>query len=241
MQAPQAPLSPSSRDRRASGSFIDFSLPTFVGEEAHHPIKKMIDGSCKIKETQLLGSSRCNGILFVSKTQLVSLNIPQKGFDLDEDPNELHEVIAGALGTTCVNAFPTYIELADAISDAYVICIPDEANFFNASDVLPSSFFTGNETSKEGAVNRPFRGDAVIARVPRAMPRPVGSIIKEGNINDAAVVASCSDCHPALLAWLNIQQECSKKESRLISAKTIRKLGEEFFHRTFLMYQLNIS
>ena len=227
MQA-QAPLSPESRDRRASGSFVDFSLPTFVGEEAHHPIKKMVEGSCKTKETQLLGSSRCNGILFVSSNQLMSLNIPQKGFDLDEDPNELHEVIAGALGTTCSNAFPAYIELAEAISDTYVICQPNEALLFNASVVLPADFFADAENPKEGAVTRPFPGDTVIVRIPRTMPRPVGYTIQEGNVVDQAVATSCEDCHPILAAWLKIQKRCHKLPSRLISASKIRKLGEEF-------------
>lgn len=174
----QAPLSPSARDKRASGSFTAIGSPILGGEAAHHPIMKMITGGMNIKETQLLGSSRCDGILFVNKTQLVSLNIPKKGFDLDEDPNELNEVIAGALGVTCSKAQPAYIELRDAVSDTYILCTKEEADVFPCSPKLPVGFFSDAEEPLPGAVKRPFPGDAYIVRVPRTMPRPIGSSIQ---------------------------------------------------------------
>ena len=136
----QNPVSPATRERRASGTFTDTGPTHLVGKPEHHPIKKMIDGSCKIKETQILGSSKCDGILFVYRNQLGSLNIPKKGFDLDEDPDELHEIIAGALGTICSSSIPAYIELADAVSDSYVLCTEDEKANFHCSDALPEFF-----------------------------------------------------------------------------------------------------
>jgi len=230
----QDPVSPATRDRRASGTFTDTGPTHLVGKPAHHPIKKMIDGSCKIKETQLLGSSRCDGILFVHRNQLGSINIPKKGFDLDEDPDEINDVIAGALGTICSSAIPAYIELTDAVSDALVLCTEEEKANFHCSDALPKNFFVDSEEALPGAINRPpLEGDLFVARVPRSMPRPIGCFIQEGNICDDAVLDSCLECHPDLGAWLLLHRECHQNSSRLVTANKIRNLDEDYLPDNF--------
>ena len=116
---------------QAAGSFVSNTTtpPTFNRPDSH-PVMKMIRGSSDIRNHQRVTSSKTDGILAIYQNRVITLNVPQIGYDHLDDENESNPLITGALGLEVAKTYPTFAQFKETTSDLFSLGRQEDTTFF---------------------------------------------------------------------------------------------------------------
>ena len=180
--------------------------------QAAHPVHKMILGHATKNEMIALSHTQVEAHIVVSHNQLRVIQIPFRAFDVDNNVDMDHLVVAGTIGLHCsatspcsygVDQFTTYFSLIKKPAVA-TLGIPIGKEMTDELIASLSSTYSGLIPEE-----KPF----VLAAYPRILPKLVGVEITKGSISSNDVLQSMLDYDEAAAQWLKTHIAFATKQS----------------------------
>jgi len=217
---------------QASGLFVaEDNLPAFLENEDDHPLCLFANANSELRKNIVLYSpEEVEGLVAINNKRIITINVPQLGFDKEADPSRKSPLIVAAMGLVCQTSTQGSISARDAFSDCFFLGEDNHLahNIFQRGDKpLPENCFSDHEDGLEGAISRPAEGPLYVYRFPKCIPRLLGTFLEEGSIRSKSVQGHLQSYHPAATAWMGIHMDISKASSRLVSVDAIKRLCEE--------------
>lgn len=216
---------------QAAGSFVSNRMPPTFTKPESHPVMKMIKGGPEVRKHQLVTSTKTDGLITIYNNRVITLNVPQIGYDPMDDEDENTPLITGAVGLTVSKAYPAYVSLQNATSDFFYLGRECETTFFSGVK-LPPACFTDSQSPVDEAFDKPFFDEEVFnIRVPLTMPLLKGTDILEGSITDPDVIESLDRYHAAVGVWARIMKTVVKDKTKkcIVDPNVIRGFGDNCF------------
>ena len=201
---------------KAAGSFVSARSPPTFSKPESHPVMKTFKGNLEVRKHQLVSSSKTDGIITIYKNRVVTLNIPQLGYDPIDDEDESNPLVTGAVGLQVSKAHPAYLTLADTTADVLYLGKQEETTFLPGGVKLADAILKQPQDPATKGIPRPFEGDVYAFRIPHSLPLLKGTEILEGSIMDDDVISVLDDYHVSVGAWARAMRSMSK-DSKLIA------------------------
>lgn len=209
---------------KAAGSFVSNRTPPIFSKPESHPVMKTFKGNLEVRKHQLVTSSKTSGIITIYKNRVITLNIPQIGYDPIEDEDESNPLITGAVGLEVAKAYPAYIPLADATADVVYLGTQEDTALLPGGVKLSNNLFQKPQDPEADKIPRPFEGDIYAFRVPHCIPMLQGTDILEGSIVNDDVVSALDYYHVSVGAWAKAMQTMVKDKKRIANPTLIKSL-----------------
>ena len=216
---------------QSAGCFVTETIPLTYDDADQHPLCLFLDANADMRKNIVLYSpEEVEGLIALNNRRIVTLNVPQLGFDKEADPSRLSPLLVTAVGIICQTATPGTITARDAFSDCFFLGEEDHPAkdiFARGDEELPPNCFRDHDNKLDGAISRPADGSLFVYRFPKCIPRSLGLSIEEGPLKSAAVQESLETYHQVAQAWIKIQLDISNSSSRLVSMDSIRRLHDK--------------